>query len=705
VSEFSLSISGSTLFLILGIILFVLFSVYVYKYTLPKLETQAKTLFILIRSLILALIIFLLFDPVLSIINHTPDNPINYVFIDNSRSISLKDSLKRISLINELRNKLNDYNLPFKFFSFGGINKELGKDDKIAFIEPVTNFENIFDYLDSAKGNIATTTIISDGIITEGSSPLYRSEKSNFPIITVGVGDTSKQKDIYVSNVNYNKFIYAGTPTTIQADIINNGFVDKNSTAYLYEENRLIDSKEINFSETSLNQIQFNYLPITSGEKKLSIYVKNLPEEVTEKNNRYNFYLDIMKEKIRVTVIAGAPSTDVTFVLNSLSADENIILNKFINVADNKVLEEKNLFTQDSTDLFFVIGYPVIKSNNELDNLITNYLVTKNKPFFMILNSSTDIGRLRAFEKILPISIKSSSNSVLEVQPDVQINNVGLLFSDLADNTVWDKLPPINRLNGVFNLKPESILLANSKIRGVPTNTPLIVAKSFGAQRSMIVLAQDIWKWKLQFPDDKSNFFDRFIISSTKWLIKNDKQKNFIIRTSKKSYSTGEPIEIFAELYDQSFNPISDAEIKINISKKNFGKELILTPIQNGIYKTITDILEAGDFIINGVASINNRSIKSGPVKFNIGDMEIEAIESRMNINLLSNLAINSGGKFFPIEEQNKIIDEIIELQKEENKDNVSIDEYLLWSNYWILSIIILLFTVEWFYRKRFGML
>jgi hypothetical protein len=249
------------------------------------------------------------------------------------------------------------------------------------------------------------------------------------------------------------------------------------------------------------------------------------------------------------------------------------------------------------------------------------------------------------------------------------------------------------------------MLIANSKIRGIPTNTPLIASKSFGAQRSIIILAQDIWKWKLQLANDKSNFFDKFIISSSKWLIKNDKQNNFIIRTSKKNYSTGEPIEIYAELYDQSFNPISEAEIKINISKKDFEKELILSPFQNGIYKTTLDILESGDFVINGTAAISNTSLKSDPIKFNIGDMEIEAIERRMNINLLSNLAKNSSGKYFPIEEKDRILDEIIELQKGKNKDNLSIDEYLLWSNYWILSIIILLFTVEWFYRKRFGML
>ena len=704
-SELNLSISGETFFLILGIILFALFSIYIYKYTLPKLDNKAKTLFIIIRSLILALIVFLLFDPVLSIINRTPDNPINYIFIDNSRSISLKDSLKRSSNISSLMIKINEYNLPVKFISFGGSNKELRENDKLNFSEPVTNFENIFNYLDSVKRNIATTTIISDGIITEGLSPLYRSEKNNFSIITVGIGDTSKGKDIYVSNVNYNKYIYSGTPTTIEAEIINNGFEGKNSIAYLYEENELIDSKEIIFSETSLNQIKFNYTPKNEGEKKLSIYVKNLPDEATEKNNRYNFYLDIMKEKIRVSIIAGAPSTDLTFILNSLSADKNIILNKFINVSDNKILEEKSLLTQDSTDLFFIVGYPISKSKNELDNLLNNYLITKNKPFFLVLNSSTDLRKLKSFEKILPITIMSQNNSLMEVQPNVQINNVELLLSDLADNSVWEKLPPVNRLNSAFNLKPESILIANSKIRGIPTNNPLIVAKSFGAQRSIIVLAQDIWKWKLQLADDKTNFFDKFIISSSKWLIKNDNKKNFIIRTSKKSYSTGEPIEIFAELYDQSFNPISDAEIKINISKKDFEKVLILSPIQNGIYKTTSDILETGDFIINGNAVISTRSMKSDPVKFNIGDTEIEAIESRMNLNLLSNLAKNSGGKYFTIEEKEKIIDEIIKLQKGKNKDNVSIDEYLLWSNYWILSIIILLFTVEWFFRKRFGML
>ena len=97
-----------------------------------------------------------------------------------------------------------------------------------------------------------------------------------------------------------------------------------------------------------------------------------------------------------------------------------------------------------------------------------------------------------------------------------------------------------------------------------------------GSKRSIAVLAKDIWKWKLQTADENLNLFDNFILNSVKWLNTSEKQKQVTIKTSKKLYSSGEDIDFTGQVYDETFNPVSDAEVKVKINgeKDNYDIDL-----------------------------------------------------------------------------------------------------------------------------------
>ena len=99
----------------------------------------------------------------------------------------------------------------------------------INFSETVTDFSNIFSNINQTENNIASITIISDGVITEGTTPIYSAEKLGIPVFTVGIGDSTKKNDVEIKNVINNEFIYAETPTTILATVINKGFSGKAS--------------------------------------------------------------------------------------------------------------------------------------------------------------------------------------------------------------------------------------------------------------------------------------------------------------------------------------------------------------------------------------------------------------------------------------------------------------------------------------------
>ncbi len=133
--------------------------------------------------------------------------------------------------------------------------------------------QKYFQMINQTENNIASITIISDGVITQGSTPIYSAEKIGIPVFTVGIGDSSKKNDVEIKNVINNEFIYAETPTTIIATILNKGFNGKTVQVSLHDNSQLIENKNIILDQSGVNSISFDYTPKQSGEKKLSLKI------------------------------------------------------------------------------------------------------------------------------------------------------------------------------------------------------------------------------------------------------------------------------------------------------------------------------------------------------------------------------------------------------------------------------------------------
>ncbi|MEW6654327.1 MAG: hypothetical protein AB1394_12805, partial [Bacteroidota bacterium] len=178
-NNIQLSLDGSFwLYLLLGI-LFTAFSIFIYRYTLPKVSNALKLSLTIIRSLLFALILFLIFEPLLSLTSRTFLKKNTLVFIDNSESISVKDSMQRSETIASLINSLvSKSGLNTKIYSFGKkIDSVSASNPKFTFSEQLTNYSSFLDFFKKNEEAIQSAVIISDGIITEGFDPTYQFEK------------------------------------------------------------------------------------------------------------------------------------------------------------------------------------------------------------------------------------------------------------------------------------------------------------------------------------------------------------------------------------------------------------------------------------------------------------------------------------------------------------------------------------------------
>ena len=482
--KIDLSFSFNAVYFFIGLILIVAYSIYVYRFTLPPVSKFKKGILTLLRSLALILLLFIFFEPVLTLIKKQILTPLNYFFIDNSKSITIKDGTDRVSNLSSVTEKLNSASINGEkyFYSFASDVHSINNDslNKLNFNESSTDFSKIFSKINQIENNIASITIISDGVITQGSTPIYSAEKIGVSVFTVGIGDSSKKNDIEIKNVINNEFIYSETPTTILATILNKGFAGKTTQISLYENSQLVEQKSVTLDQSGVNSVSFDYTPKQSGEKKLSIRINSIQGESNSLNNQKVFYVDVLSNKINVLLIAGSPSSDLTFIKNALTSDTNMRVNTLTQITPGNFLEANANAKLDSADIIYLLGFPTNSTSEDFLNRLANKLENKSTPFFLLLSGDVDIRKLNKINNFLPVSVSLIDKNYLSVQPDIQIAEIDNPIVQNNSGSEWNNLPPINQPIVTLSVKPESKVISKVKINDQPRNNPLVVSRNFG---------------------------------------------------------------------------------------------------------------------------------------------------------------------------------------------------------------------------------
>ena len=710
--EINLHLAYPAIYFIIALILIGAYAFYVYRFTIPPVSKLKKAILVSIRTLVLLIILFVFFEPILSFKNKIVLEPVNLVFVDNSKSMTIEDGSDRINDVKNIVDNFlsNPISANDEINLFGDKVTELSEDslNKLDFQDPVTNISQVISSIKTDKKNYSSITLITDGVITSGSNSIYAASNLNLPFFTMGIGDTTQIMDVSVKRVLTNSILYAETPTTIEATIQNTGLSNRNVSVSLYEDNKLIEQKNIELSNSGIQNESFTYDPKTSGEKKLTVVISKLNDEFTSANNRKVFYINVLSNKVKVLVVAGSPSPDITFIKNALKKDESFNVKSLTQISKDKFAEEGSTAFIDSADIFFFIGFPTFNTSTNLLYEIAERISNDNVPFFLTISAATDVNKLRLFQSDLPFAIQSGYSGYREVQPQVfEDQKSNPIIQNNSSNIVgaWNDLPPVYQPSFDFLPKPESKVIAKVKVNNVVLNSPLIISRNFSSKRSIAILAANIWKWKLQTVRKNDNLFDKFILNSVKWLNASDAEKRVNIKSLKRNYSLGEIVEFTAQVYDEAINPVSDADIKLNITSENDNYELDLQSIGNGLYEGQIRLNDKGDYKFTGLVTLEGSLIGKDNGRFNVGELDIEMINPGMDFEFLNLLANETNGEFAFADDYEKLISKIRSINEYSRKDKILTSDITLWSDEWLMVIVIFLFSLEWFLRKKAGML
>ncbi|MEE9431587.1 MAG: hypothetical protein V3V16_11130 [Melioribacteraceae bacterium] len=701
INNFNISFTSSPYFLVFGLVLILLFSIYNYRTTLPVISIFSKVILIILRFLGLSLILFLLFDPTINYSTKETLEPKNLLIIDNSKSISQFSTSEEILKIKSIAKSINENtNGKSEIFELGKLVKKItsSKIDSISFSETGTNLSSIID-LATKENQLSSIVLFSDGIITEGESPISQAKNLGVPIYVIGVGDTSNTNDVKISAIRSNEFIYINAKTEIEVTVKHNGLTNEKAILQLIENNKIIEQKPIVLSPSGTNRVMFNYSNKKSGEHKLSTVIKYDKSEKNKVNNSKSKIINIVDTKKKIFVISGSPNADLSAITSSLKSNKDFEIESVVQLGKNKFYKNKSSISSlSNADVLFIINFPTAGTTIEVIDEIQRIITSTSKPIFYCLSSNVDYVNLNSLKSILPFEVSNNRNTYEPSQVKIFSSTNNLLGNNEQTKNQWTKLSPINITNSKISANVSSEILLSSTNNN---DSPIIFTNNVAGQKSIILNAFNFWRWKLKAPNKEYKLFDNFIFNSVKWLSINNDDDRFNITLTKKSFNLGETIVFSASVYDETLVPVNTASIQLEINNSISS----FNSIGNGFYECEVNIGKPGSYQYKAKILDNNKNTNIAKGKFNIETTEIEFVESRMNKELLISLTNVSDGKYFSVNNSKELVD-ILNSNYERNIKFKFIDNKLKLSSLEaILFSIIFFFGLEWLIRKILKML
>lgn|GEM_PF-287977 len=754
IMSIDLKFSANIIYPLLFILLAIVFTLFIYRDTTPRVANWLRRSLAVLRAFALALALLLLFEPVFSLGFQRSQKPTVAVLVDRSASMNLADStVKRAEVVR------NAFSLPWRKalekraeiagFSFSDSLRRMNLDTL-----PQMNFNgdgsDLGGALLAAKKSLAGqhlsgAIMFTDGAQNMGENPVRVAEQFGVPIITVGIGSARGTRDVLLSDVVTNEIAYAETQLPVEVNISSLGYAGRRARLRLFEEGVSAEAKVLHEQEVTLPAdntqftSRFNMTPTKVGLNRYLVQIDTLAGELTGENNRRAFYVRVLKNKLKLWILAGAPSPDYSFLKRTLAADPNFQLQDFVqrpdgnfyqNVSAASLVAALNRAGADDLDGVIMIDFPRRDSDRRLLDALLQQLTKKQSPLFFLNGPGVDIASLWQFRSILPLATTPSvtGERLVSVQPDLAgLSHPLTRFAETPEDNrrLWNELPPI--FCNLINLQP----LAGSQVlasvdnqleerpgsaRGgaTPKGMPVMLAQKSAQRKTVAIFAYGIWRWHLlmQGIGKSPQAYETLIRNAVRWMVTAEDAKLVRITSNKEIYRGGESIELSAQIYHEDYRPREGAQVRVQLSSdlpfnifkgksEQFSQDVILQDIGDGLYRATLQVLGGGEYQFRGLAEQSGQKIGEDSGRFSVEPFSLEFLNTRLNEPLLRQMAQATGGAYGSADSLENFIARLplTPMSRYETSD------LALWGRTPILFVLLLVLGIEWFVRKRQGML
>ena len=602
-------------------------------------------------------------------------------------------------------------------------------------------------------GAAETIVLLSDGRNTAGVSPLLVAESlatQRRPIYAVGMGTMAMPADISLVTVEhpervFEKDLLRGTLVVRQrmpqAAPLKLSIRIAGTDEVVWEETRTQASDErgrIDFSlpvKPIIEKIQkqagratnFSAVPV-----HLEAVVEPQAGEADDSNNRRLFHVSVITKRSRLLLVDGRSRWETRYLHNMFERDPawqvDLVLPDYKQTPPQLARgTSANQFPSTKERLF---EYDLVILGELPPNVMPRESIDWIKAFVESSGGGlivVDGGRgwlrdafYKPVQSMLPIEwvedkrIKPDPVPVRLTSFAKQLPVFQLTPNDPAKNdAAWGELPPLHLRTAVRAL-PGSEVLATYSQEG--DDIPLMVTRQFGAGRVFYSGTDETWRWRFKVAD---TYHQRFWNQVGRWVMRlpMSVQGQFVsIDSGKLVYQPGETIAIRSRLRNAQGEPAKQLTVEAIVTdvgglqpgaEAAGGKVIAVVPLVEetaiaGLYSGQIRAPAAGNYHVTIVAPGLTNEALAVHSEFAVAEPDSGEMD-QLNCDeaVLRKLAEITRGQYLSESEGGQLVD----LLRPLSRGRIVESDTLLWQSYWWFVPIVLLLSIEWWLRKRVGLI
>ena len=687
-----------------------------------------KWLLLLFRAAGLALVLLLLLQPSRrEPLPPPPKERVTLIGLDTSLSMKQRDA-QRASRLDAAKNALMDAGLVgrngvpdnprLRFFEFGPdaqpvVNSILDLTPK----GPTTRLnQSVLTMLNTTEGgpDANALVLLTDGHDFELVNPARTGAAARLrqvPIYAVAFGQQGKVRDVSVRITAFQPYCYVRQKARLAAALRLIGCEFEDLTVQLLRGGQVVQTKRVNGGEFQELPVEFEVVEPQTGQYEYEIRVLPLEHEVDTANNSALTYLNVIDQQIHVLLLEGDPYWDTTFIQRSLMRNDKFDVDVLVRYgrdrlrAIRKTESAAPLRTPASLEQFS--HYDVIFLGRLVDQVLTPAQLTLLDQYVrdcggaVVFSRGSAFGEASAGSDLEPILWGNKANGRLRLDATAEGRNLEALQGLGQGAGGADALPDLVGGYRAGAAKPLTSTLALAANRDDGAAVPAIVHRRYGSGQVVSLGVEGLWRWGLNPKVEGPNGpLDRFWDQMILWLLAGRDfipNRQFSFRPNSANIRLGERV-YFHVTMRQNDPKVRTVPLKLYLGEAEVGR-LNMTAMTAQGGRLTADFLPGRVGQYRAVAAFPDGTSQES--RFIVYTENLEETEVAVDVVGLRRLCESSGGRLIQPAELAGLLKE---LNQEQTEAACQTRLCPVWNQAWVFYLAGVLFGVDWFLRRRWGL-
>lgn len=708
----------------LGVLLLV-FTVWAYWRTSMKIERWQSTLLILFRLMGIAVVLLLLLQPSQQeTVPPTTKERVTLVAVDTSLSMKQHDA-DQTERLDAAKNLLQDaaivtsagqpVNSRLRLFEFN--------DDAVPVSKSVRDLtpngrstrlhQSVTTILNSlTPGETANALILlTDGHDFELVNPAKTgaaARSRQTPIYGIALGKQGRVRDVATRIASFQPYCYVKQKARIAVSLRLIGCEYETLVVQLLRQGQVVQTKHVNADDVQELPVEFEVTEPEIGQYEYEVRVQPLEGETDYANNSAITYLNVIDQQVRVLMLEGDPYWDTTFLQRSLMRNDKFDVDALISYGDKRVRAIRKtpaageLLAPKSAEQFAT--YDVVILGRAVDRLLDASQITQLDKYVKDLNGTVVFCRGQAFEKpagdLEPVVWSDLRHDRVRLTVTAEGRGLSAFRTLRDDGGGLEDLPDLLSECNATSVKPLTATLALASGRDDNESAPAIVHRRYGRGQVVSVGVEGLWRWGLNSKvSDANSPFDRYWDQMILWLLAARDfipTRQFSFRPNSANIQLGEKV-YFHLTMKQPDPKVKSVPLTIYLGEKEIGRFSMASDNDGG--RISAEFLPERTGRYRAVAQFPDATAQES--RFIVFAENTEETEVATDVFCLRRLCESSGGRLLESKELPHFIQE---LGSEKLEVTPKTRLRPVWNETWVFYLAGLLFGLDWYFRRRWGL-